>query len=138
MSKCSHFLFTQYLQVELAFRKFDLDKDGFLSWEEFSQVLESTSSAFYMKLYLFLNWKASEICYSLGKTWSLNKPFAFSTLASRWVSETVPLQLVKFTSCQNVSSGTSLVHTSHVSFFFTKGIFGSFFLHTKVQYECIC
>ena len=39
-------LLTENLQVELAFRKFDLDKDGFLSWEEFSQVFNST---FYVK-----------------------------------------------------------------------------------------
>ena len=27
-------------KVEIAFNKFDLDKDGYLSWEEFQQVSE--------------------------------------------------------------------------------------------------
>ena len=28
----------QMEKVEMAFKKFDLDEDGFLSWEEFQQV----------------------------------------------------------------------------------------------------
>ena len=32
-------------KVEIAFNKFDLDNDGFLSWEEFQQVIYCTSSS---------------------------------------------------------------------------------------------
>ena len=32
-------------KVEMAFRKFDLDEDGFLSWEEFQQVSVTLSEA---------------------------------------------------------------------------------------------
>ena len=33
----------QMEKVEMAFKKFDLDGDGFLSWEEFQQVHLSSS-----------------------------------------------------------------------------------------------
>ena len=34
-------------KVEMAFRKFDLDEDGFLSWEEFQQVSVTLSEAWF-------------------------------------------------------------------------------------------
>ena len=37
-------------KVEAAFRKFDVDKDGFLSWEEFQQV-EATAIRILLHMY---------------------------------------------------------------------------------------